>query len=158
MAVVALIVVGLIALFIVKRFLGWFFSKNRRHQVVDLTEDVALASKVAAVIGGISLYFLAPAGIFALFVSPPLIVVIAPAIAAFATLAFGIHALARLIDKARAKRHSKPNKWSRYVPGLTGLHLNGFRRNAPPNQPLNIGVSCTKEHQLPESKGQALSP
>lgn len=109
MAVLALIIVGLIAIFILKRLLGWLFSKKQRPEVVDVTEDVALASKVAAVISGIFFYFLAPAGILTLFVKPPLIVVIAPAIAAFATLAYGIHALARLIDKARGKRDSKPN-------------------------------------------------
>ncbi|WP_126810728.1 hypothetical protein [Marinobacter salarius] len=103
MAAVGLVIVGLIGLFVLKRLYSWMTSKEKSVQIVDVTEDIALASKVAATISSIFWFLLAPTGIFAFFVSPPLIVVIAPIVAAFAAGAYFIYALAKLYDKKRRK-------------------------------------------------------
>lgn len=104
MHLLALALVCLVALFIIKRLVALTTSKNKKNDLHDVTEDIALASKVAAAIGGISLYFLAPAGIFAFLVAPPLIVAIAPALGIFAAGAYVVHALAKLYDKKRKKQ------------------------------------------------------
>ncbi len=103
MAVLAIALLCLIGFFILKRIFSLFTSRDEPSQIHDVAEDVALASRVAAGITAISVYFLAPAGIFAIFAAPPLIVVVAPAVAAFAVGAYVVHALARLHDKRRRK-------------------------------------------------------
>lgn len=99
----ALAFVCLIAVFIIKRISTLFASKEKHKYIHDVAEDVALASRVAAAIAAVSAYFLAPAGLLAIIVDPPLIVVIAPAIGVFAVGAYVAHALARLYDKKRKK-------------------------------------------------------
>lgn len=103
MALVAIAFLCMIGLFILKRIFSLFTSRDKPSQVHDVAEDVALASRVAAAITAISVYFLAPAGLFAIFAAPPLIVVLAPAVGAFAVGAYVVHALARLHDKKRRK-------------------------------------------------------
>lgn len=103
MAAVGLVIIGLIGLFVLKRLYCWITSKDKVNQAVDVTEDIALASKIAASVSGIFWYLLAPAGIFAVFTSPPLIVVITPIIGAFTAGAYVVYALAKLYDKKRRK-------------------------------------------------------
>ncbi|MDT4867328.1 hypothetical protein FQZ97_1022300 [compost metagenome] len=79
-------------------------SKDKNNDLHDVAEDVALASRVAAAIGAISLYFLAPTGLLAIFTAPPLIAYIAPVLAIFAAGAYVVHALAKLYDKKRKKQ------------------------------------------------------
>lgn len=101
----AIALLALLGFFILKRILSWLTSQNKREEIHDTAEDIALASRVATAITGISVFFLAPAGIMALFVAPPLIVSIAPLIAIFAAGAYAIHALAKLYDKKRKKQN-----------------------------------------------------
>ena len=100
----ALVLICLIGLYIIKRLWVLLTSKNKHDHIHDVAEDVALASRVAAAIAAISLYFLAPTGLLAIIIAPPLIVVIAPAIAAFAVGAYVVHALAKLYDKKRNRQ------------------------------------------------------
>ena len=104
MHLLALVLVCLAGLFILKRLFSLLTSKSKKNDLHDVVEDIALASRVAAAIGAISLYFLAPVGLLALFTAPPLIVYIAPALAIFATGALVVHALAKLYDKKRKKQ------------------------------------------------------
>ena len=104
MHLLAFELVCLVGIFILKRFFSLLTSKSKKDDLHDVAEDIALASRVAAAIGAISLYFFAPVGFFALFAAPPLIVYIAPALAIFAAGAFVVHALAKLYDKKRKKR------------------------------------------------------
>ena len=104
MQLLALAIVCLVTLFVLKRLLALIKSNNKKNDLPDITEDIALASKVAAAIGAISIYFLAPAGILAFFVAPPLIVAIAPALGIFAAGAYVVHAIAKLYDKKRKKQ------------------------------------------------------
>jgi fatty acid desaturase len=103
MQYLAIALLVLLGLFILKRIFSWLTSQNKREEAHGAAEDIALVSRVATVIAGISVYFLAPAGIMAFFAAPPLIVSIAPLIAAFAAGAYAIHALAKLYDKKRKK-------------------------------------------------------
>jgi purine-cytosine permease-like protein len=100
----AIALICIIGLFIIKRIFMLMSSKDKRSDIPDVAEDIALASKVAAAIAAICVYFLTPAGLFAIFMSPPLVVVIAPAIGAFAVGAYVVYALAKLHDKNRKKK------------------------------------------------------
>lgn len=82
--VVAIIIIGLIGLFILKKLVVVVKSRKNSSDLCDAAEDVALASRVAAILTVCFAYFLAPAGIIALFTSPPLIVIIVPVVIAFA--------------------------------------------------------------------------
>jgi len=86
------------------RILTFAKSKKSSCNFIDTAEDVALASRVAAIFTGVFMYFFAPVGIFALFAHPPLIVVIGPAIIAFASIAYVFYALAKLYDKKKEKK------------------------------------------------------
>jgi purine-cytosine permease-like protein len=105
MHLLALALICLIGLFIIKRLFTLLTSKDKHNDIHDVVEDVALASRVAAAIGAISVYFLAPAGLLAFLVSPPLVVAIAPAIGVFAVGAYVVHALVKLYDKKRKKQN-----------------------------------------------------
>jgi len=94
-------------MFIIERLFRLLASRDKPNDVHDVVEDVALASRIAAVIGAISLYFLAPAGLLALFIKPPLIVTIAPSLTVFATGAYVVFAVAKLYDKKRRKLNDK---------------------------------------------------
>lgn len=100
----AMTLIFIIGLFIIKRLFMLLSSKDKHNDIPDVAEDIALASRVAVAIAAISVYFLAPAGLFAIFMSPPLIVVIAPAIGVFAVGAYVIYALAKLYDKNRKRK------------------------------------------------------
>src|SRR5690554_5008424 len=105
MGLLAIALLCLVGLFILKRIFNLLTSSDRPSEVHDVAEDVALASRVAVGITAVSVYLLAPAGLFAIFAAPPLIVVVAPAVAAFAVAAYVVHALARLHDKRRQKQN-----------------------------------------------------
>lgn len=103
MRFVAVALVFLIGFFIVKRAWRLATSSRRAADLPDVVEDIALASRIAAAIGAVSVYFLAPAGLLAFLTAPPLIVSIAPALGVFAAGALVAHALARLYDKRMQK-------------------------------------------------------
>lgn len=113
MHLLALALVCLAGLFILKRLFSLLTSRNKKDDLHDVAEDIAVASRVATAIGAISLCFLAPVGLLALFTTPSLIVYIAPALAIFATGALVVHALAKLYDKKR-KNEVKPNNEINY--------------------------------------------
>lgn len=101
---VSILLICAIALFIITRIFSLIFSRDKQNAIHDVAEDVALASRVAAAITAVSVYFLAPAGLLAVFTRPPLIVAIAPAVGVFAVGAYVVHALAKLYDKKRKKQ------------------------------------------------------
>ena len=100
-----IIVVGILG-FIVFRLREFFKSDKSRDDFLDTSEDVAIAAKVMAVIGSAFAWFLAPSSLIAIFVNPPLIVTIKPALLTISGGALVIYSLAKLYDK-RKKRTDK---------------------------------------------------
>jgi hypothetical protein len=110
-------VVALFSLFILKRVIG--FLLRRRSPVVplhedlaDVAEDIAGASKVAATLASVAAFFAAPAGLLALAAAvglapKPLIVILLPALLAFAAGAIALSALAKLYAKSVRKRKKR---------------------------------------------------
>lgn len=79
-------------------------------QLADVAEDIAGASRVAAVLASAAAFFAAPAGLLALgaalgFLPVPLIVRILPVLVAFAMGAAALSAAAKLYSKSRRKRN-----------------------------------------------------
>jgi len=103
LAIIALILVFIIAIFILKRIVSFITSKNKEKDRLDVAEDIALASKFSAIITGFFVYFVAPTGLLTFFVAPPLIIIWAPYIIAFATGSYAVYILVRLYDKKKRK-------------------------------------------------------
>ncbi len=99
----AIITAGLIGLFILKKLVDLVKARKNSSDFCDAAEDVALASRVLVILTAFFAYFLAPAGIAALFINPPLIVVIVPVVITFAGGAYVLYAFARLYDKRKNK-------------------------------------------------------
>lgn len=116
-ALIGWVAVGLVALFflfILKRVIVFFFGRRHRkvplhEDLVDMAEDVAGASRVAAALASAATFFAAPAGLLAVaaafgFVAKPLIVVLLPTLLAFAFGAAALSAAAKLFAKIMRKR------------------------------------------------------
>ena len=111
---VAVALVALLFIFVLKRVFGLLFGRKKHEatlheDLLDVAEDIAGASKVAATLASMAAFFAAPAGLLALAatfgLAPiPLIVTIVPALLAFAAGAIVLSALAKLYAKAVRKR------------------------------------------------------
>ena len=111
---VAVALVALLFIFVLKRVFGLLFRRKTHkaalhEDLVDVAEDIAGASKVAATLASAAAFFAAPAGLLALAATfglapRPLIVIIVPVLVAFAAGAIVLSALAKLYAKAVRKR------------------------------------------------------
>lgn len=111
---VAILVVLLTFLFIAKRIADLLRRRKdspvQLHEAIaDVAEDVAGASKIAATLASAAVFFAAPAGLLAAgaalgLVKKPLIVVLLPALLAFAGGAMTLSAAAKLYAKRQRKR------------------------------------------------------
>jgi len=104
MAIIAIIIMIYSAAYIIMKLRKIIKVRKNSSQVSDAAKDIALASRLAASVATIFAFFLAPAGLFAFFVAPPLIVVIAPVIAAFAAVSCVLYFLANLYDQNKSKK------------------------------------------------------
>jgi hypothetical protein len=102
-----------LSFFVLKR-IGRFVANRRRAvaplhvDLVDAAEDIASASRVAAVLAGAATFFAAPAGLLAIgaaigLVSKPLIATLLPILVAFAAGAAALSALAKLYAKSKRR-------------------------------------------------------
>lgn len=100
--------------FVVKRVFRLLFrrrdaSKPVHDELADAAEDIAAAGRVAAVLSGAVVFFLAPAGLMAVgaafgIVSVPLVVKLAPALIVFAAGAAALSAAAKLYAKSKRNK------------------------------------------------------
>lgn len=108
----AIAVVALFAAFIVKRILSLLLRRNRQamhDEFVDVAEDVAAATRIAAALGSAAAFFAAPAGLMAVavgfgIVPAPLIVTVLPALLVLAVGAAAASAGAKLYAKMQRRR------------------------------------------------------
>jgi amino acid transporter len=113
-SIVAVAIVAIFFVYILKRLFSLLVRKKEveiplHERLTDVAEDVAAASKVAATLASAAAFFAAPAGLLAVAAAfglapKPLIVVLLPALLAFAGGAIALSALAKLYAKSMRKR------------------------------------------------------
>ena len=102
---ITIAVIIALGVYVLKRVIGLF----RGNKPVEVADDVAHASRVAAFISMIAVYFLAPTGFLALgaaigIVPVPLVVSLAPYIAGFAIAAAAISSAIKLFAKHKDQK------------------------------------------------------
>lgn len=114
--VVSWLAVGVVALlvcFVLKKMLSLVRGRKQKKEpfhdsLVDVAEDIAAASRIAAALSGAAAFFAAPAGLLAVaaafgLASKPLIVILLPLLLSFAIGASAMSAAAKLYAKSKRK-------------------------------------------------------
>lgn len=99
---IAVTVVVICGVFVLKRVRKiWLFRKSHAA-IASAAEDIAGAARIAAAVAVAAVFFLTPTGLLAFFAAKPLIVLIAPAVIGFATLAAALSAAGKIYSKRAA--------------------------------------------------------
>ncbi|THK40507.1 hypothetical protein E8Q33_13915 [Methylophaga sp. SB9B] len=96
LAFLAIFIILICGIFVFRRLIGIYKLRHSHRQIAEVAEDISGIAKVAAAVAALAAWSLAPVGIYSFFVSPPLVVLIAPFIIAFAMGASALSSVARI--------------------------------------------------------------